>query len=117
MLVLCVNVAKLALGETPPGQIARNPNLKLRRMVQPVYPPEAQRDGIHGTVVVEVFIDTQGVPRAIHTVRGDSVLAGAVSQAVQQWRWQPYRLNRKVVAVETTIAVNFEPTNDAATCF
>jgi TonB family protein len=117
MLVLLVSVAQVALEERgvqqASGKITCNPNLKLRRMVQPVYPEEAQRDGIRGTVVVEVLVDRRGVPRAVHTVRGDSILASAVSQAVQQWRWKPFRLNRKVVAVETTIAVNFEPTSHA----
>jgi TonB family protein len=117
MLVLLVSVAQVAVEEhgvqRDSGRITCNPSLKLRRMVQPVYPEEAQRDGIHGTVVVEVLVDKQGVPQAVHTVRGDSILASAVSQAVQQWRWKPFRLNRKVLAVETTIAVNFEPTSHA----
>ncbi len=116
MLVLCVSVAQVAVHEpgTPaPAQVLSNPNLKLRRMVQPVYPAEAQKRGIRGTVVVEVLIDQQGVPLAIHTVRGDSVLAGAVSHAVQQWRWQPYRLRHKTFAVEMTLAVNFDPASHA----
>ncbi|HEY7402958.1 MAG TPA: energy transducer TonB [Candidatus Angelobacter sp.] len=99
------------------AQTPGTPNLKLRRMVEPIYPPEAQRDGIRGTVVVEVLIDQQGVPLAIHTVRGDSILAEAVSRAVQQWRWEPYRLKRKAVAVEMTLAVNFDPASHTAAVF
>lgn len=121
MLVLCVSVAQVAV-EKPdkahaPRRALRNPNLKLRRRVDPIYPVAAQRDGIHGTVVVEVLIDQQGVPLAIHTVRGDSILAEAVSRAVQQWRWEPYRLKRKAVAVEMTLAVNFDPASHTAAIF
>jgi len=78
-------------------------------MVEPIYAEAAIKNGIRGTVVVEVLIDKQGVPQAVHALRGDPTLANTVSQAVQQWRWQPYRLNRQPVAVEMTIAVNFEP--------
>lgn len=101
--------------QSAPVRLIRNPNLKLRRMVQPVYPAEAQRDGIRGTVVVEVFIDQAGVPRAVHTVRGDSILAGAVARAVQQWRWEPFLLRRKAIAVEVMLAINFDPTSHFAT--
>jgi len=114
MTVLCVSVASLALAEPETSHVsdchsAGNPILKPHTMVEPIYPEEARKNGIHGTVVVEVLIDKQGVPRAIHALRGDPALASTVSQAVQQWRWQPYRLNRQAVAVEMTIAVNFAP--------
>ena len=114
MLVVWVSVASLAFGEPEPNRaghsnIVCNPKLKLRTMVEPAYPEEAQRNGIGGTVVVEALVDKQGVPHAVHAVRGDAILARAVSSAVQQWRWKPYRLNGEPVDVQMTIAVNFEP--------
>jgi protein TonB len=114
MLVIWVSVARLAVGES--GQkrathrpVANNPTLKLRRMVEPIYPAAARKRGIRGTVVVEAFIDKYGMPQAIHVVRGNPILARTVFDAVRQWRWEPYRLNRKAVEVEMTIAVNFVP--------
>jgi TonB family protein len=114
MPVLWVGVANLAFRElrvmrTETPDIVGNPTLKLRKMVEPLYPEEAQRDGISGTVVVEALIDRKGVPRAVHSLRGDPILARAVSKAVKQWRWRPYRLNREAVEVDMTIAVDFEP--------
>jgi TonB family protein len=114
MLVVWVSVASLAFEEpalksAAQPRIVCNPVLKLRRMVEPIYPEAAQENGIRGTVVVEVLIDKQGVPQAVHAVRGNPILANAVSTAVQQWRWQPYRLNREAVEVEMTIAIDFEP--------
>jgi len=114
MTVLCVSVASLALAEPEPDYVSHrlregNSAPKLHSMVEPVYPEEARKNGIHGTVVVEVLIDKQGVPQAVHALRGDPALASTVSQAIQQWRWQPYRLNRQAVAVEMTIAVDFAP--------
>lgn len=112
-MVLCVSVASLAFGDLQESSTCRygtgNPTLKLRHMVEPAYPEEAKENGIGGTVVVEVLIDKQGVPQAIHAVRGNPILATTAFKAVQQWRWKPYRLNRVPVAVEMTIAMNFEP--------
>jgi protein TonB len=112
MLVIWVSVARLAFGESSPKRAAHRPvadntTLKLRRMVEPIYPAVARKRGIRGTVVVEVFIDKQGMPQAIHAVRGNPILAGTVFNAMRQWRWEPYRLNRKAVEVEMTIAINF----------
>ena len=114
MLVVWVSVASLAFEEPELRRAAQprivcNPALKLRRMVEPVYPEAAQENGIRGTVVVEVLVDKQGVPQAVHAIRGNPTLASAVSKAVQQWRWQPYRLNREAVEVEMTIAIDFDP--------
>ena len=114
MLVVLVSIASLAFQETElkcaaQPSIVRNPTLKLRRMVEPIYPEAAQENDIRGTVVVEVLVDKRGVPQAVHALRGNPILASAVAQAVQQWRWQPCRLNREAVEVEMTIAIDFEP--------
>jgi TonB family protein len=114
MQVVWVSVASLAFGAMEPENIAQqftvgNPSLKLRKMVEPVYPEAALESGISGTVVVEVFIDKQGVPQAFHAVRGNAILTNAAFKAVQQWRWQPYRLNREAIPVEMTLAIHFEP--------
>ncbi|HEU4414836.1 MAG TPA: energy transducer TonB [Candidatus Angelobacter sp.] len=112
MLVLCVSSANLAFSGSSavsePGHSDPKPRLKLRKRVEPVYPEQARMDGLQGTVVVELLVNKQGEPEALHTLRGDPVLARAVTEAVLQWRWQPYRLNRNAVAVDMTIAVNFE---------
>ena len=78
-------------------------------MVELAYPEEAQRRGIRGTVVIEFLIDKKGLPHTIRVLKGHPTLASAVSQAVQQWRWRPYRRNREAVELEMMIAVNFEP--------
>jgi TonB family protein len=111
MLVLWVSVVSLPFVKPGQKNAARrrtgNPTLKLLKMVEPIYPAAARKRGIRGTVVVEVFIDKHGMPQAIHAVRGNPTLAGTVFNAVRQWRWEPYRLNRKPVEVEMTIAINF----------
>ena len=116
MSVLWASIASLAMAEPmlEPSH-RRHPNMKLLKMVEPIYPGEALCSGIDGTVVVEVLIDKHGVPQAIHALRGNPVLATRAYKAVRQWRWKPYRLNRVPIAVELTIAMNFgpEPGSDA----
>jgi TonB family protein len=84
MTVLCVSVASVALAESDPEFPQRHsagaPTLKLHKMVGPIYPEAALKNGIGGTVVVEVLIDKQGVPQAVHALRGDPALARTVSQ-------------------------------------
>jgi TonB family protein len=114
MLVLWVSIANLPCWQSREAcatqrDIACNPTLKLRKIVEPIYPEEAQENGIRGTVVVEALVDKQGVPQSVYALRGDPLLARAVSEAVQQWRRKPYRLNREAVEVDMTIAVNFGP--------
>lgn len=112
MLVLCVSSANLAFTGAAPVSAPRNidckPRLRLRKRVEPLYPQEARVHGLHGTVVVELLVNKQGEPEAIHTLRGDPILARAVTEAVLQWRWQPYRINRNAVEIDMTIAVNFD---------
>lgn len=119
MLVLWACIAKPA-DEEPVRQRTvdsllhfRSLTLKARKVVKPVYPGEALRLGIRGTVIVVLIIDKQGQPRNIRTTKGDALLARSVLNAVQKWRWHPYRINRQTVEVEMTIAVSFEPGNEA----
>lgn len=114
MLVLWASVAKLA-GESQRSRCCCDssvPTMKVRKMVKLTYPDEALREGIRGTVIVELLIDKQGAPKDLRAMKGNPILAGAVLGAVQQWRWQPYRVNREAVEIELTIAVNFEPATE-----
>ena len=59
--------------------------------------------------MIEFLIDKKGLPSTIRTIKGHPMLAVAVTQAVAQWRWKPYRRNGETVELEMMIAVNFEP--------
>jgi protein TonB len=76
--------------------------------VEPVYPPEARKAGIEGTVVLEAMIGTDG---RIHDLRVISApaasLAASSFAAVSQWEYRPYLLMGRVVPVETTVTVTF----------
>lgn len=75
--------------------------------VAPVYPPEALRNRISGTVVLQAVIGKDGLIAQLHTVSGPPELVSAAVGAVQQWRYRPYIFNGEPVEIETTITVHF----------
>jgi general secretion pathway protein A len=79
----------------------------LLRKIQPVYPADARRSGIQGSVTVSAVIGTDGKPKDIHAISGNPILARAATDAVSQWLYQPYMLNGRPVEVETEVLVDF----------
>jgi TonB family protein len=77
--------------------------------VAPVYPLEAKREGVQGSVVLEVEIDTEGRVGSARVVQGaDPRLDQAALDAVRQWTYQPARDARgKAVKVLFTVTVRF----------
>ena len=82
---------------------------KLLNMVKPIFPKDAVKRVVAGPVTLEFIIDKQGATRSVRITRGDPALALAVVHAVQQWRWEPYRLNGEAVEIESSLTVNLEP--------
>jgi periplasmic protein TonB len=79
----------------------------LVRQVQPVYPPLARQARIQGAVLLQAIIGKDGSIENLRLVSGHPMLAPAAIQAVRQWRYRPYTLNRQPVEVQTEITVNF----------
>ncbi|HEY4359482.1 MAG TPA: energy transducer TonB [Bryobacteraceae bacterium] len=80
----------------------------LHSNVQPVYTQDARRDHIEGTVTVSFIVGTDGLPtdlRVEHSL-GAGLDDSAVA-AIQQWRWDPARVNGKAVPALNNIKVNF----------
>jgi len=75
--------------------------------VQPVYPPEARREGIQGQVVLQAVISKEGRIAGLKLISGPKELAPAAIGAVEQWRYKPYLLMGNPVEVDTEILVNF----------
>ncbi|HVO82482.1 MAG TPA: TonB family protein [Terriglobales bacterium] len=80
----------------------------LVQKVQPIYPEQALRSGLHGPVVLEAWIAKDGTVRDLKLVRGYFVLGQAAYQAVKQWRYKPYLLNGRAVEAQTYITVDFK---------
>ena len=76
--------------------------------VPPEYTEEARVAKWQGTVVMQLTIDENGVPREIKIVRSLGMgLDQKAIEAVQQWRFQPGLKDGKPVPVSANLEVNF----------
>lgn len=94
---------------TAPPQPA-SPALQSKALVKsvaPVYPPEARKSGIQGTVRLSAIIAKDGTLKELSYVSGPCSLADAAMTAVRQWRYKPTAMNDELVEVATTIDVVF----------
>jgi TonB family protein len=80
----------------------------LQQRVEPVYPTEPSVR-IRGDVVLQLEISTNGTVTAIKAVSGHPLLIGAALDAVQKWRYRPFLLNGKPIAVRTRVTIPFYP--------
>lgn len=83
---------------------------RLVHYVPPVYPADAQREGVGGTVLMEAVIGPEGRLTGLSTLNSmvDERLAAAASDAVLKWKYQPTLLNGRPVEVAATVSVAFE---------
>ncbi|HYL73098.1 MAG TPA: M56 family metallopeptidase [Bryobacteraceae bacterium] len=83
--------------------------VRLVARVPPVYPPELERQGIEGVVVIRAVISRDGVPLNPHVLNTeiDPRFAQAALDSVKLWRYQPSLLNGQPVETATTITVEF----------
>jgi periplasmic protein TonB len=86
-------------GVTPPVLVHR---------VLPAYPVGARLAGQAGSVVVNITIGEDGIPRDLKLVSGQGPLAQAGIDAVQQWRYRPALLNGKAVPMQQQITIVFK---------
>jgi TonB family protein len=79
----------------------------LLAQVDPVYPPEARRQRIEGTVTLKAVIGEDGTVRSLQAVSGPELLVSATIDAVRQWRYRPYLVDGRPLEVETIIFKDF----------
>lgn len=94
----------------PPKRLAVSQGVAegmLVHRVVPVYPELARRARISGAVTLRAVIGKEGMIENLRLASGHPLLAGAALDAVRQWRYRPYLLNREPVEVDTEITVNF----------
>ncbi len=81
----------------------------LETKIDPIYPPEALKHNISGTVILHAVIGKDGHIAALQIVSGPAPLYQAALNAARQWTYRPYQLNNRPVEVETTINIAFNP--------
>lgn len=84
-----------------------SPGVLIHR-VQPIYPVEALPSRLEGAVVLQATIAENGNVRDLKIVSGHPTLARAAADAVSQWRYRPYLLNGKPIAMQTQITITFK---------
>jgi TonB family protein len=75
----------------------------------PVYPAEARKAGISGSVTLTVVVGEDGTVKEATYREGRRELAQAAIDAVRKWTYKPTLFNDEPVAVETSVTVNFPP--------
>lgn len=80
----------------------------LVKKLMPIYPKDAKRARIQGTVVLRGTVATDGRLHNLRVVSAPSAaLAASAFWSVSQWEYRPYELQGQPIPVETTIKVNF----------
>jgi TonB family protein len=74
----------------------------------PVYPQDALLSHLGGTVVLELTVDREGIPRDIHVL---STPGGSLSRAavdvLRQAHYRPYLVNGRPMEIQSTVSVDF----------
>jgi TonB family protein len=73
--------------------------------VPPIYPVEAKKEKIQGTVVLEAIIGKDGAVENLEAISGPKELQKSSLDAVRQWTYKPFLVNGDPVEVKTTINV------------
>jgi protein TonB len=76
--------------------------------VEPVYPAEARKDRLEGTIALDITVGRDGSVLSMHPLNGPDVLARAAMDALRWWKFEPYRINGEPSVIETTVAVEFK---------
>ena len=95
----------------PPKQLSVSADVmaeNLLNKVVPLYPEEAKKARIQGTVVLDAVIGKDGNVENLRVVSGPNQLQRSALDAVRQWTYKPYLLNGDPIQVKTTVNVNYE---------
>jgi TonB family protein len=76
--------------------------------VPPVYPPQALKMRVAGTVVMQATIAENGSVRDLKVKSGHPALAQAAFEAVRHWRYNPFLMNGRPFQKEVDISINFK---------
>jgi protein TonB len=119
LLIVTVNFQVKDGAAKPPAQPAEPGSVPVRvggevkeptktKHVPPVYPVEAMRDKVQGTVILEATLSKTGTVGALKILKGvDDRLDKAAIEAVQKWEYTPTTINDVPVEVLLVVTVAF----------
>lgn len=94
----------------PPQVVEVGSQVAAKRLVyklNPTYPLTAKQKGIGGTVALTALIDKRGRVQQVKLISGNPLLAPAAMKAVKSWRYMPFVIDNRPVAMETEVDVHF----------
>jgi TonB family protein len=107
-LALRMDVTENSTQKPAPASVnAKADSLVIVSKVQPVYPAEAKKNKVSGSVILAAIIGKDGTVERLRVVSGPSALQHAAIEAVKQWRYQPFLLNGNPIVVKSNITVTF----------
>jgi len=80
---------------------------QLVNLVEPVYPPDAEKNHIEGTVKLHATIGADGSIKELQPLSGPAPLFPAALTAVRQWRYNPTMLNGQAIETQEDISLVF----------
>ncbi len=80
---------------------------KLIRQVDPVYPEEAKRAKIEGTVILGITIGVNGLITKVKVLQSVPTLDQAAIDAVKEWQYSSAWIGGQPVIYSTTVSVKF----------
>jgi TonB family protein len=81
---------------------------RLTYKVNPIYPEEAKKNKIQGTVKMTAVVGTDGTIQQLRVDEGYPLLVKAALDAVRQWKYEPMFVNGEPVEVVTAVYVIFQ---------
>lgn len=89
------------------GDLEKPP--RLIRMIEPVYPEKARKEGIQGVVIIEATTDKKGNVIQAKILKSESSLLNQPAvDAVRQWKYEPMYKDGKPVGVTFTVNIMFK---------
>jgi TonB family protein len=79
------------------------------RTAEPIYPAEAEKQGLNGVVVVEIIINEKGHVKSSRSLSGPDSLKEPAEEAAKKWRFRATRIGGKPVKVACTLSFTFPP--------
>ena len=73
----------------------------------PHYPLLAREARVEGPVELKAIIDKEGRVKKLDVISGNPLLVPAAIEAVENWKFKPYKKNGHSVEIATNITVNF----------
>lgn len=76
--------------------------------IRPIYPESARKEGVEGTVVLEIIIDQEGRVRKVEVLKSlGEELDNAAIKAIEQFKFRPAQINDEKVAVKINYGIKF----------